>query len=80
MQYANVGKYIMLGSFILTLVTVIETQALGQVWTGLLAIAFFLFAVGLALTSYGEAMKKQDKSNRALGVCLSNTLGPATEV
>jgi len=66
MQYATVGKYMMLGPFILTTVTILVVEPLTQVWFGLLSLVFFLFGIGLVLTSFGESIRRQEQNNAVL--------------
>ena len=56
----------MLTALILTVCVALLIEPLTGLWIGLLSLAFFLYATGLTITSYGELTSQQQENHRAI--------------
>lgn len=72
MNHKKVGNSMMIAAFILSISTVLMTQALTELWVGLLSLVFFLYAAGLAMATYGESASKQQENHREIMVRLDS--------
>lgn len=66
MNYSRAGKGMMIIALVLAVCTVLLIQPLTGLWVGLLGLVFFLYATGLAITSYGESTSQQQENHNAI--------------